>query len=158
MMSFKVKLSSGIGNKKSAIRDQIEHLTSIRVRNVVRNIHNMVTRNTPVWSGRAIANFQWTNGSPATTSVEPIRNPTKPGEGRRAANKVVADATRKRLRYNRKIYLTNTARYPSGMTFVDLEMGRLPNQEDSRVSPQGIMRLAFSRYPSRIVMNRSGEE
>lgn len=151
-MKLQVKLSSGIGNKAAAARDGLDRLVSDRIQNVVRNIHNQILRSTPVWSGRGIANYHWSNDG-AVVTRQPVRSTPKPGEERRDANRKFADESRRQLVYNRKIFLTNGARYPDGKTFADLEYGRLPTPDSTRVSPQGIMRLAFSRYSKRIVLN-----
>lgn len=101
---------------------------------------------TPVWSGKAVRNYIWTNGTPFTGVLEPIENGA-PGntnamplgvEPRRAANEAAAAESINSLDFSnpfQSFILTNNAEDIQG-----LEFGLLPTPTSSR-SPNGMFGL-----------------
>lgn len=122
----------------------------------VDEVHRTIHSVTPVWTGRTVANFTWSEGSPNNRSVDPVDDGPK-GEGRRQQNQAISDATKDSLSYNpgEEIYLTNNAQYPDGSTYFDMEYGRLPTPGKSRVPARGIIRLATQRALNNMRQRRS---
>jgi hypothetical protein len=150
---FRVKLSQRFKDLVGKVRARIDKHIENNVRDTVMDIHSTIHEVTPVWSGRTVANFQWGN-SPFQGSIEPVSDGDK-GEARRSANQSISDSSLQGLDYRSKIYLVNNARYPDGSSYVDMEWGRLPTPSTSRVPPQGIIRLAFAKHPSKKIVSPS---
>jgi hypothetical protein len=151
MIKIRVKISNALKRVRAIAEEQLHNLIVENTRAIVYDIHTTVHEITPVWSGRAVANFQWANDAPSPVRLAPVASGEK-GDGRREENARLSDMSLRNLDYTRKIVLTNNAIYRDGHTYEDLEYGRLPTPEKTRVPPQGIMRLAMARYPSKIVI------
>ena len=125
------------------VRNEAREVTEDDLRAFATAAHDYLMENTPVWTGRAIANYRWSEGTEDTTSVDPIES-GDPGEGRRSVNAAISTATLERLNYTpgQRIYVTNNASYPSGLSFEDLEYGRMPAAGRSRVPAGGLLRMA----------------
>ena len=153
MFGFRAKISDRFKNLVKNINERIDQHIENNVRGLVSEIHADIQNVTPVWSGRTIANFQWGN-TPATNSIDPVRDGPV-GEGRRSSNAAISDATLRGLNYRQKIYIVNNSRYPDGKTYLDMEYGRMPTATTSRVPPQGIIRMALAKHPTKKVVSPS---
>lgn len=123
----------------------------------VKFLHKAVTDRTPVHTGRSLANWVWSVGSPFSGTIQEstagdigqTRNAPLGSEGRRAANQSKVDQTLASLDFSdpfQVFYLTNNAE-----NIMDLEMGKLPTSKDSR-SPDGMARISLQELKT--VMSR----
>lgn len=69
-----------VTNKKAfldtlrAAEGEMKRKFAWRVMNVVHTLHHEIVALTPVWSGSAVANYQWSAGLPRFELIEPIDN------------------------------------------------------------------------------------
>lgn len=132
-----------------------------QVKRMVYDVHNYILSATPVYSGNAVANFQWSMDEPANGVVAPASFPSgglgrtsvKPlgREAARSANEAIANASLAKIDFSdpfRRIYVVNNVPY-----FGDLEYGTYSfyTKTKSRTPPTGIMRGAAAmlrnKYP-----------
>lgn len=113
------------------------------VRKLILAIDISVHDKTPVWSGLAIRNMIWTKGTPNTREYSEITAGDVENEGRRSANAAAARQTRDEiLKFNSPYgiwYLSNAAHH-----IFELEAGKLPSPERSRVPPGGMFGLTYA--------------
>jgi len=114
------------------------------IRQLVMTIDISVHEKTPVWSGLAIRNMIWTMNKPNTHEFEEIKIGTVEGEGRRDANAAAARQTRDEVLKFKKPYgvwyLSNASKH-----IFDLEAGKLPTPDRSRVPPGGMFGLTYAQ-------------
>jgi hypothetical protein len=127
-----------------------ERRVAQRVREITYHLHVEITHATPVWSGAALANYQWSAGAPIETIIEPIGEghpghtnemPIGP-EPRRAANQASADASFAAVDFSnpyRVFWLNNNAPHIAG-----LEYGEYPPPPANQRSPQGMFARALN--------------
>lgn len=136
MANFKRRLSAGIEG-------------------ICEEVDETIKSYTPVWSGKAVRNYLWTTGAPATQVFDAIDNgppgPTNSmplgAEPRRDVNERAAHATLTSLNFSnpfQTFILSNNAEEIEG-----LEYGLLPTPESSR-SPSGMFGLT-QNYISELV-------
>jgi hypothetical protein len=121
----------------------------LRVNSVLYTMEAEILSLTPVWSGSAVANFQWSAGAPRVAFIDPVDNgppghtnamPLGP-EPRRAPNEVVSMTSLEMLDTSnpfQMFWLTNNDPDIGG-----LEMGELPGAPLQSRSPNGMMRLSI---------------
>lgn len=123
----------------------------------VKFLHKAVTEKTPVHTGRSLANWVWSVGSPFSGTIQEstagdigqTRNAPLGSEGRRASNQAKVDGTLASLDFSNPFqvfWLTNNAE-----SIMDLEFGKLPTSKDSR-SPSGMARISLMELKT--VMSR----
>ena len=123
----------------------------------VRFLHKAVTDRTPVHTGKSLANWVWSVGTPFSGTIKEstsgdigqTRNAPLGSEGRRASNQAKVNQTLSSLDFSNPFqvfYLTNNAE-----SIMDLEYGKLPTSKDSR-SPDGMARISMQEL--KIVMSR----
>lgn len=160
---IKAKFDSNGWNRKTrkAKRDFDEAVTKL-LKDMCYTIHDIVHTNTPVWEGRALANFQWTQGAPFTGEIDPIdTGPTGRtsqmalgSEPRRDANSYLSDQSLALIDFNRHdvpIFLSNNVSY-----FAELEYGRAPTPDTSRTPPVGILRAATAAVRQKFSYSATG--
>jgi hypothetical protein len=122
---------------------RIEGRVSAMVRRLIMTIDISVHDKTPVWSGLAIRNMIWTVGAPNTQEFAAIETGEVENEGRRSANAAAARRTRDTvMKFNHPYgvwYLSNASRH-----IFDLEAGKLPSPDRSRVPPGGMFGLTYA--------------
>lgn len=142
-MPFKSNISSVIP-RMQMIPARIERKVADLVRALILKIDVSVHDKTPVWSGLAIRNMIWTQGSPNTTEYPAIESGSVENEGRRSANAAAARATRDAAMKMTKPYgvwyLSNASKH-----IFDLEAGKLPSPERSRVPAGGMFGLTYAQ-------------
>lgn len=124
------------------IPDEIEKMVQKKVQRVIMAIDAGVHAKTPVWSGLAIRNMIWTEGQPNTQEYPAIAVGNVENEGRRSANAAAARQTLKALSFKKPYsvwYLSNAAHH-----IAELEAGKLPSPDRSRVPPGGMFGLTYS--------------
>jgi len=149
-MQIRVKREDHINAAINTVQKGAADLVRSRLIAGLRAFHQEVLARTPVHTGRAIANYQWTVGAPANgvvahSSGSPIGQTNKYPlgiENRRDENEAIANASFAALDFSnpfKKFYLTNNTPY-----FNDLEYGRIPNRGSlkPRTPAGGIMRAA----------------
>lgn len=105
---------------------------------------------TPVWTGRTLANFQWSTGQPKTgAKPPPFSGAARGARGEGNRRPAAAQDSRRSLeglsfKKFPDVYLSNNTIYPDGHTYADLEFGLLPTPGTSRVPAQGLLRHAAS--------------
>jgi len=125
---------------------RIETIVAGQVLKIVYAIDVGVHEKTPVWSGRAIRNMIWSEGTPNRTEFEEIKSGNVENEGRRSANAAAARQTLNTIvgRIKRNpfgaFYLSNAAKH-----IYELETGQLPSPERSRVPPGGMFGLTYAQ-------------
>lgn len=126
------------------IPQRIEKKIALLVRQLIIEIDQSVHEKTPVWSGLAVRNMIWTTGQPNRSEFPAIKQGSLEGEGRRAANESAARQTRDAVLKFKKPYgvfwLSNAANH-----IVDLEAGKLPSPQRSRVPPGGMFGLTYAQ-------------
>lgn len=120
-----------------------------RVIGVIRIMHDEVTAFTPVWSGSALANYQWSIGSPKDNFVDyasvgdpgPTNTMSLGVEPRRPLNQMIADASLLMIGNLSDpfvyVWLTNNDPDIGG-----LEDGSLPPPPLRQRSPRGMLGLS----------------
>jgi hypothetical protein len=145
IVSNKTEFLNGL---RAAVGEQ-ERRFANTVKGIVTTLHHEITMRTPVWSGMALASYEWTIGAPRDgMPTEPVdigptgntnRMPLGP-EPRRADNQAVADASLARLSFSNPyvaFWLNNNAPHIGG-----LEHGELPEAPFTPRSPQGMFNLS----------------
>lgn len=121
------------------------------VKALVMKIDTSVHDKTPVWSGLAVRNMIWTTGRPNTTEFEEIKQGSIENEGRRNANAAAARQTRDAVLNFKKPYgiwyLSNASEH-----IFDLEAGKLPSPDRSRVPPGGMFGLTYAEVRSGVAV------
>lgn len=144
-----------VTNKKAfldslrAAEGEMRRKFSRRVHDVLYTLQVEITALTPVWSGSALANYQWTVGTPTLTYIDPIDN-GPPGhtntmplgtEPRRSPNESLSLASLEALDTSdvfRVFWLSN-----NDPDILGLEMGELPPSPLIQRSPNGMIRLSM---------------
>lgn len=124
--------------------DKVMEKHLYRITHAIDELHVAIEERTPVWSGSAVANFQWSNGSPNYTFIEPIDN------GDPGPTNTMALGTEPRRPPNAQLSLDSLMSLDigdgTGIYYLnnndpdieDLEMGALPTPALSR-SPAGMI-------------------
>ncbi len=118
------------------------------VKRVIMEIDKGVHAKTPVWSGLAIRNMIWTEGTPNSTEYAEIKTGKVEAEGRRAANAAAARQSLNALSYRKPYsvwWLSNAATHIAA-----LEAGQLPSPDRSRVPPGGMFGLTYADVRSKL--------
>lgn len=125
---------------------KIDAMVKTQVVKIVFALDRGVHEKTPVWSGLALRNMIWTEGSPNKIEFPAITSGPVENEGRRAANEAAARQTRDallaRIRTNPygKFFLSNASHH-----IFELEAGELPSPERTRVPPGGMFGLTYAQ-------------
>jgi hypothetical protein len=130
-------------NELRQVPKKIDAKVAKVVRNFIMRVDISVHEKTPVWSGLAVRNHIWTIGTPNTTEFEELKIGSVEGEGRRDANEAAARQSRDKV-LNFKtpyaiFYLSNASKH-----IFDLEAGKLPSPDRSRVPPGGMFGLTYA--------------
>lgn len=123
-----------------------------KMRYAVSLVHFAVVERTPVWSGAAIANYQWSVGAPQTINIAFIDN-GDPGhtnlmplgsEPRRGPNEEIATASLERLSFENpyQFYILNN----NDPDIMDLEYGALPSPGRSRSKAMVANAMSLAAY------------
>lgn len=138
---------------------EINREITARLKKLMLVAHDAVKAYTPVWTGYALANWQWSTGRASSSVVDYGGPPTPTGglplgvEPNRAGAEAIVDSSFARLRFDKaqvRYYLTNNAHYKDGHTIEDIEYGRLPSVRADRTrkynpSPFGPHAIAVQR-------------
>lgn len=142
-MAFTSNIEQVIG-RMGNIPKKIDAQVARLIRKLIMVIDVSVHEKTPVWSGLAIRNMIWTMDRPNTHEFEEIKSGTVEDEGRRDANAAAARQTRDAVMKFKKpygvFYLSNASKH-----IFDLEAGKLPSPERSRVPPGGMFGLTYAQ-------------
>jgi hypothetical protein len=134
-MNIKIRGIEKQRNYLAQVQQEINREISARLKKMLLVVHDAVTEYTPVWTGHALANWQWSTGRAASTVVSFRGPPTPTGglplgvEPNRGAARAIANASFAKLPFDKvgtKYYVVNNAQYPDGRTFLDIEYGRMP--------------------------------
>lgn len=141
------EIIAALGQTPDKIRRKVGRIVVSTIRRIDTGVH----QKTPVWSGKAIRNMIWTKGAPNATEFEEIKVGDVENEGRRPANagaarqsldRVVQEAQRKPFG---EFWLSNCASH-----ILELEAGKLPSPERSRVPPGGMFGLTYAEVRASI--------
>jgi len=148
--AFSKHLQSFLPEKKKEMTDRIERIAFF--------IHERALARTPVHTGEAVANYQWSLDTPFVGTIEPINSPASPGrtndlplgaEPRRRANEGMANASFHEIdwskTFGRVVYLSNNSEQWAG-----LEAGQLPESPLRQRSPMGMIGVALSELEARM--------
>lgn len=131
-MKFRTKAPPDINTMPQRINADIRRSLSIRLGVALEQVQRYILE-TPVYTGRTLANYRWSLGDPITVTRGPIKRPELPGktsemplgeEPRRAANAALVEAefrgVFRSLAANpyQKVYLRNNV-----PNFSDIEYG-----------------------------------
>ena len=145
-MGYKSNIQQVTARMQRDIPRQINRRVAMIVKRLIMEIDISVHEKTPVWSGSAIRNMIWSRDRENTTEYPEIKVGEVTGEGRRSANASAARQTRDAL-------LQSIDAKPFGVFFLsnaskhifDLEAGKLPSPDRSRVPPGGMFGLTYAQ-------------
>lgn len=137
------------------IRKTLEFAVAKKTFGAAMLFQEIAHQRTPVWSGTAAANHQWTFDKPYSGMV-PLEHQGTPGtnnmplgqEPNRSKARAISDSSLHGLNFfqnpYRVVFITNNTVYPDGTNFSDLEWGLLPGgtAQVSRVPAGGIYKGA----------------
>lgn len=135
----------------SRARRQVREYVASRVVTALQGMQQAIME-TPVYTGRTIVNYNWSIGSPVTSTRAPVKSPALPGktsdmsigeEPRRKANAALVQAELsvvigqiKRNPYQR-VYLTNNVPHFDLVEYGTYDVGK---NNRSRTPPGGMVR------------------
>jgi hypothetical protein len=133
---------------RQRVQSNVKRSLARLVKRMTYDAHAYLLSHTPVYSGTAVANFQWSMDAPRKGLIRAASHPTGGlgvtsqlslgQEPARLANEAIATESLNRIDFSdpfRKIYIVNNVSY-----FPELEYGTY--SEDSRTPPGGIFRGA----------------
>ncbi len=134
-MKLKIRGLEKQRNYLARAEQEINREISARLKKMMLIAHEAVGSYTPVWTGFALANWQWSMGRAASTVVT-FKGPPNPTGGlplgvepNRGAAQAISDASFAKLTFDKvatKYYLVNNAQYEDGRSILDIEYGRMP--------------------------------
>lgn len=134
-MKVKIRGIDEMRNYLARSEQEMNREIAARLKKMFLVVHESLGTYTPVWTGFALANWQWSTGRASSTVVQYHGPPTPTGglplgvEPNRGAAQAVSDASFAKLQFDRvatRYYVTNNAVYPDGRTIEDVEYGRMP--------------------------------
>ena len=142
-MTYKSNIADIIARLEK-VPARIDRRVASLVKRLIMTIDISLHEKPPVWSGLAIRNMIWTTGQPNTTEYPEIKSGEVTDEGRRAANAAAARRSRDMvMKINNPYgvwYLSNASKH-----IFELEAGRLPTPERSRVPSGGMFGLTYAQ-------------
>lgn len=154
---LKTNASSFLAFDEESVFADIKKDMSKRVSRAAELMHRLSTSKVPVWKGTALANMQWSVGTPFSGTVKAGGGSKDPGptnsmrvgsEPRRPENQALSDASFDRLNFSnpfQEFILTNNAPHMRR-----IEFGLPPRDGLKARAPKGVFRVSALEVEARM--------